>query len=102
MRGDVHRAQGRPPGRMEALGFALREQAVLQILIEDVTITNEMEGEKLDVDSVRCSIARGFPRFFWWNLVSNSREKIEIAKHRWENRAFPMVPGETRFISAPD
>jgi len=53
----VHRAQGRTHGRMENLGFALRDQATLQILTEDVLKTSEIEGEKLSPDSVRSSIA---------------------------------------------
>jgi len=53
----VHRAQGRTFGRMENLGFALRDQATLQILTEDVVKTSEIEGEKLNPDSVRSSIA---------------------------------------------
>ena len=45
-------------GRMEALGFQLREEATLQTLTEDVVKTSEIEGEKLDTDQVRSSLAR--------------------------------------------
>jgi len=55
--GARHR-QGRLIGRMEALGFSLRSEAVLQTLTEDVLKSNEIEGEKLDKDQVRSSIAR--------------------------------------------
>jgi len=44
----------------------------------------------------------GNPRYIWWNMVSSSREKIEMAKYQWKNGTFPMVPGETEFIPAPD
>ncbi len=43
---------------MEGLGFSLRNEAVLQTLTEDVLKSNEIEGEKLDRDQVRSSIAR--------------------------------------------
>jgi Fic family protein len=43
---------------MEALGFQLRQEAVLETLTTDVIQTSEIEGERLDVDQVRSSIAR--------------------------------------------
>ena len=54
----VRHRQGRLIGRMEALGFKLREEAVLHTLTEDVLKTSEIEGERLDADQVRSSIAR--------------------------------------------
>ena len=54
----VRHRQGRIIGRMEGLGFSLRNEAVLQILTEDVLKSSEIEGEKLDKDQVRSSIAR--------------------------------------------
>ena len=55
---DVRHRQGRLLGRMEALGFPLRQEAVLQTLTSDVLKTSEIEGEKLDTEQVRSSIAR--------------------------------------------
>ena len=43
---------------MEGLGFALRGEAVLSTLTEDVVKSSEIEGERLDRDQVRSSIAR--------------------------------------------
>jgi Fic family protein len=43
---------------MEALGFDLRDEAHLQTLTEDVVKSSEIEGEELDRDQVRSSIAR--------------------------------------------
>ena len=43
---------------MGALGFTLRSEAVLATLIEDVLKSSEIEGEHLDKDQVRSSIAR--------------------------------------------
>src|SRR6202521_3494255 len=54
----VRHRQGRLIGRMHALGFPLREEAVLQTLTEDVLKCSEIEGEILDKDQVRSSIAR--------------------------------------------
>src|SRR6202158_180029 len=50
--------QGRLIGHMEALGFTLRQEAVLQTLTADVLKSSEIEGEKLDAEQVRSSIAR--------------------------------------------
>jgi Fic family protein len=54
----VRHRQGRLIGRMQELGFPLREEAVLQTLTEDVLKSSEIEGEILDKDQVRSSIAR--------------------------------------------
>ena len=55
---DVCRAQGLLMGRLSDVGLALRDQASLSVLTEDVIKTSEIEGERLDVASVRSSIAR--------------------------------------------
>ena len=55
---NVRHRQGRLIGRMEGLGFQLRKDAVLNTLTEDVLKSSEIEGEKLDRDQVRSSIAR--------------------------------------------
>jgi Fic family protein len=56
--GQVSREQGRLLGRMQNLGFDLRREAQLDTLTEDVVRSSEIEGEKLDSDQVRSSIAR--------------------------------------------
>lgn len=43
---------------MEALGFDLRNEAHLQTLTQDVVKSSEIEGEHLEPDQVRSSIAR--------------------------------------------
>ena len=45
-------------GRMAELGMTEREQATLQVLTQEVIKTSEIEGERLDLDAVRSSIAR--------------------------------------------
>jgi Fic family protein len=54
----VSREQGRLLGKMEGIGFALRAEAHLRALTEDVVKSSEIEGEKLARDDVRSSIAR--------------------------------------------
>jgi Fic family protein len=54
----VHQAQGQLQGRMHDLGMNLRDHAALRVLTEDVLKTSEIEGESLNPDSVRSSIAR--------------------------------------------
>ena len=54
----VRHRQGRLIGRMEAMGFRMRAEAILQTLILDVLKSSEIEGEILDTDQVRSSIAR--------------------------------------------
>jgi len=54
----VSREQGRLLGKMEALGFELRSEAHLRTLTEDVVKSSEIEGEKLERNQVRSSIAR--------------------------------------------
>jgi Fic family protein len=53
----VWQRQGKLIGQMQGLGFHLRSEAVLQTLTEDVLTSSEIEGEVLDKDQVRSSIA---------------------------------------------
>lgn len=55
---EIRYRQGRLIGRMEGLGFQLRAEATLQTLTEEVLKSSEIEGEILDTDQVRSSIAR--------------------------------------------
>lgn len=50
--------QGRLLGRMESLGFDAREHAFMTTLTSEVVKSSEIEGEKLNPDEVRSSIAR--------------------------------------------
>ena len=54
----AHHAQGRLLGRMSSLGLGLQDQASLRVFTEDVVKTSEIEGERLNPDTVRSSIAR--------------------------------------------
>lgn len=50
--------QGRLVGRMQGLGFSLRGEANLHTLTENVIKSSEIEGEFLNRDQVRSSVAR--------------------------------------------
>lgn len=54
----VRYRQGRLIGQMEALGPALRQEAVLRTLTTDALKSSEIEGERLDAEQVRSSLAR--------------------------------------------
>lgn len=34
------------------------------------------------------------PRHMWWNFVSSSKERIEQAKHDWDEGRFGLIPGD--------
>jgi redox-sensitive bicupin YhaK (pirin superfamily) len=42
------------------------------------------------------------PRHIWWNFVSSSKERIELAKQDWLDGKFGQVPGEVEFIPLPE
>ncbi len=54
----AHLERGRLLGKMDALGFDLREEARLRVLTREIVKSSEIEGEILDGDQVRSSIAR--------------------------------------------
>jgi len=56
--GIVRNLQGRLLGQMEAIGFSLKEEAILGTLTTDVIKSSLIEGEILDLEQVRSSIAR--------------------------------------------
>lgn len=56
--GEVRNLQGKISGQMNALGFSSKEEAALNTLTLDVVKSSEIEGEQLNYDQVRSSIAR--------------------------------------------
>ena len=54
----VRNLQGKLIGQMESVGFALKSEAFLQTLTLDVLKSSEIEGELLEPEQVRSSIAR--------------------------------------------
>jgi Fic family protein len=55
---DIRHRQGRLLGRMEGLGFELRQEASLSTITNDVVKSSAIEGEDLNSEEVRSSIAR--------------------------------------------
>ncbi|TDE30452.1 Fic family protein [Flavobacterium ranwuense] len=56
--GNVRHRQGKILGMMQGLGFRLQEETVLKTLTLDVLKSSEIEGEQLNPEQVRSSIAR--------------------------------------------
>jgi len=55
--GEVRNLQGRLLGKMEGLGFPLQNEATLSTLTHEVVKSSEIEGEKLNEEQVRSSLA---------------------------------------------
>ena len=89
----VRHRQGRLIGRMEALGFPLQAEAVLHALTEDVLKSSEIEGEILDKNQVRSSIARRLGMDIG-GLVSSDRDVegvVEMMLDATQNYARPLT-----------
>jgi len=56
--GKVRHLQGKIFGKMQSLGFSIKEETMLSSLTLDVLKTSEIEGEILNYEQVRSSIAR--------------------------------------------
>lgn len=56
--GEVRNLQGKISGQINALGFSTKEEATLTMLTLDVVKSSEIEGELLNYEQVRSSIAR--------------------------------------------
>src|SRR5471032_3143804 len=100
----VSRAQGLLHGRLADVGLTLRNQASLAALTEDVLKTSEIEGERLNADSVRSSTARcdaplTRERLFAWHAALfptgfSGMSRIQIGAWRNdENGAMQAVSG---------
>jgi len=56
--GSVRHRQGKIIGQMQSLGFRIQEETMLKALTLDVIKSSEIEGEMLNQEQVRSSIAR--------------------------------------------
>jgi Fic family protein len=56
--GEVRNLQGKIKGQMSVLGFSIKEETTLRMLAMDVVKSSEIEGEILDYQQVRSSIAK--------------------------------------------
>lgn len=91
--GNVRHRQGKLIGRMESLGFSMKEEAMLTTLTLDVLKSTEIEGEILNKDQVRSSIARklGIPA---QGMVTSSRNvdgAVEMILDATQHYASPLT-----------
>ena len=85
--------EGRLLGRMERLGFDLRRQVQLESLTQDVVKSSEIEGERLDRNSVRSSIARrlGIPEAAVATPDRRTEGVVEMVLDAIQNYATPLT-----------
>lgn len=91
----VSRQQGLLLGRLADIGLGLRDQASLAALTDDVVKTSEIEGEHLNVASVRSSIARrlGVDIGSLAPVDRHVEGVVEMVLDATINSASPLTPG---------
>lgn len=89
---NVRHKQGRILGTMHALGFDLQQETILQTLTLDVLKSTEIEGELLNEDQVRSSIARklGLETAGPANTDRNVEGIVEVMIDATQNYAAPL------------
>jgi Fic family protein len=90
---EARHQQGRLFGRMEALGFRLRAEATLSTLTADVVKSSAIEGERLDAEEVRSSIARRLGMDFGATKESGREVEgvVEMMLDATQNYAEPLT-----------
>jgi redox-sensitive bicupin YhaK (pirin superfamily) len=73
---------------------------------EMLVFGRDKEARITAVSAARVMLLGGEPldgeRYIWWNFVSSSPYRIQLAKDAWQNRQFPTVPGdEVEFVPLP-
>lgn len=91
--GEVRKLQGKIIGQMNTLGFATKEEATLTTLTLDVIKSSEIEGEKLDYDQVRSSIARRLGINIAWLIPANRNVEgiVEMMLDATQNYQKPLT-----------
>jgi Fic family protein len=89
----AHLRQGRLLGRLERLGFALRLEAELEATTEETVKNAAIEGETLNRDGVRSSIARrlGVPHAALGPEDRKADGIIEATLDATHNRSLPLT-----------
>lgn len=90
---DVRMRQGRLLGRMQALGLSEQDDAVLKTLTADVVKSSEIEGETLDDNQVRSSVARRLGMNVAGLVPSDSKTDgvVEMLLEATQNHAQPLT-----------
>lgn len=94
----VRHLQGRLLGRMESLGFDFTERATLESLILDVIDTSRIEGEFLNPELVRSSIARklGIENADFVKTPRNIEGIVDVILDATQNFDQPLI--QTRLL----
>lgn len=89
----VRHRQGRLLGRMEAVGFPQQNEAMLKTLTLDVLKSSEIEGEILNPEQVRSSIARRLGMDIAGLIPADRRVEgvVEMALEATQNYAKPLT-----------
>lgn len=84
---EVRHLQGKLIGKVELLGFELKDEANLETLIQDVVKSSEIEGEILNPEQVRSSIASrlGLDNFGCVNLDRHIDGVVEMMLDATQN-----------------
>lgn len=92
--GEARNLQGRLIGKMESLGFDLRNEALLDTLTLDVLKSSEIEGEYLNPGQVRSSIARKLGMEIAGSVASdrNVDGVVEMMLDATQNCFQPLTP----------
>ena len=90
---EVRHRQGRLLGSMESLGFDLRNEANLAALTADVIKSSAIEGEKLNADQVRSSIARRLGLKFGGTMAASRDVEgiVEMMLDATQNFSAPLT-----------
>ena len=90
---DVRYRQGLLLGQMKSLGFDLRAEANLKALTTEVIKSSIIEGERLDADEVRSSIARrlGMDLGGTSNASRDIEGVVEMTLNATQNYADPLT-----------
>lgn len=94
------------PGTQELAFFIIAGQLSLgekNIAPDDFVILEHDSSLKVTATTATHFVVLGGesfpePRHIFWNYVSSSKDKIEMAKEQWRNGTFPMVQGEPDII----
>jgi len=91
---EARNLQGRLSGKMESLGFELRDEALLETLSLDVLKSAEIEGEILNPEHVRSSIAQRLGMEFAGTIMSdrNVDGMVEMMIDATRNCFNPLTP----------
>lgn len=89
----AHLKQGRFLGQIERLGFDLRRETELQAITEEAIKTSEIEGENLNRESVRSSVARrlGVPSAAVGPKDRRAEGVVEMTLDATKNFAAPVT-----------